>query len=388
MKKLFLFFLFIFSFQLGYSQYLQLSVYSEVSIVTVGPGENLYETFGHSTIRIKDPLLNFDLAYNYGVFDFSNPNFYSNFAVGKLEYRLARYPFQTFIKHNKQDKRWVKEQVLNLSQSQRQQFFEFLENNARQENASYLYDPYFNNCATKLRDISKIILKDSITLNKEYATGKTLRQLMNDELHWNTWGSFGINLALGTTLDKKATPEQYLYLPDFVFLAFEKGTIKINGLNEPIVKKQNDILVFDEPTLTFDFKSPIIIFSLLMCFGLFMTYRNMKKGKRSKWFDFILFMTTGLIGISIIFLWFFTDHATTPNNFNFLWAFAPNCIVAFYTLKTRLQKGVKKYLFLLLLFLGLMIIIWGLGIQLFSLSMIPLIVLFGVRYYYLLSSKE
>lgn len=388
MKKVLLFLLFVCCLNTTHAQYLQLSAYSEVSIVTVGPGENLYEVFGHSTIRIKDPILNFDLAYNYGVFDFSAPNFYTNFAKGKLVYKLARYPFKYFIQSNKEDKRWVKEQILNLTQEQKQQFFEYLENNAKQQNASYLYDPYFNNCATKLRDISRIILRDRIDLNEEYTSNKTLRQLMNEELHWNSWGSLGINIALGTTLDKEATPEQYLYLPDFVYLAFKEGTIDINGTLSPIVKKEVDILVFDEPDNQFSFLSPIVLFTLLLLIGVYFTYRDRKSGKRSKWFDFLLFFTTGLIGAGIVFLWFFTDHITTPNNFNFLWAFAPNLFISFYLLKDQIHKNIRRYIQMIGILLIGILVIWGAGIQLFSVALIPIFLLLGIRYYYLLTSEK
>jgi len=390
MKKTLLAFIFIFSSHLTFAQYFKLSVYSEVSIITVGPGENLYEVFGHSTVRIKDPVLNFDLAYNYGVFDFSKPGFYSNFAKGKLEYLLARYPFHNFVKSNQQDKRWVKEQVLDLTQEQKQHFFEFLETNAKRENAYYLYDPYFNNCATKLRDISRIILKDSIALSNEYAIGRTttLRQLMNNELRWNTWGNLGINIALGTILDKKATADQYLYLPDYVYEAFKNGTIVRNGVEIPIVKKENDILIFEETASVFRFSSPFVILSLLLIIGILITYRDIKRGRRSKWFDFALFFIPGVIGIGIAFLWFFTDHKITPNNFNFLWAFAPNAIVGFYLLKKSISSFLKKYILSLNIFLALMAVIWLVGIQLFAVSLLPVLLLLGLRYLYLLTSKE
>ncbi|MFY0604303.1 MAG: DUF4105 domain-containing protein [Flavobacteriaceae bacterium] len=389
MRKLLLFFLFSFLISSVSAQsYLKLSVYAEVSIITVGPGENLYEVFGHSAIRIKDPVLNFDLVYNYGIFDFNAPGFYLNFAKGKLQYLLARYPFQQFVSSYKSDKRWIKEQILNLNKEQKQQFFEYLENNARQENASYLYDPYFNNCSTKLRDISNIILNDSITFNKSYASNKTLRELMNDELHWNSWGSLGINIALGTVLDKKATPTQYLYLPDFVFSAFDKGKIIINGTSQPIVKKETNILIYEEPAYSFSFSSPIVIFSVLFFIGVLITYRDFKKRTRSKWFDFLLFFITGIIGIGIVFLWFFTNHMTTPNNFNILWAFAPNIIIGFFLLKNKYHKRIKKYIWLLLVLLILMLVFWVAGIQLFATAMIPFLLLLAYRYYYLLTLKE
>ena len=81
MKKI-VFILILLMGSIGFSQTLKLSVYSEVSILTVGPGEELFTAFGHTAIRIKDPLLRIDVVYNYGMFDFNQPNFYTNFVSG------------------------------------------------------------------------------------------------------------------------------------------------------------------------------------------------------------------------------------------------------------------------------------------------------------------
>ena len=102
--------------------------------------------------------------------------------------------------------------------------FQLLEVNSYPENANYLYDPYFNNCATKLRDITKEILGDQVQFPSSFSNEDyTMRQLMNKELPWNTWGNFGINLALGNTLDKAITSEEYMYLPDYVYKAFKRA---------------------------------------------------------------------------------------------------------------------------------------------------------------------
>ena len=163
-KILFLAFLCFFSIK-KISAQRTLSDTSEIAIVTAGPGAVLYEKFGHSAIRIIDPNLNIDLIYNYGIFDFNTPNFYTNFAKGKMYYLLAKYDFKYFIASYKRDERWLKQQFLNLNLSEKQIIFNYLENNALQENATYLYDPFFDNCATKIRDILSINLKDSIILN-------------------------------------------------------------------------------------------------------------------------------------------------------------------------------------------------------------------------------
>lgn len=377
LKKSFFFFFFI--SQIGFAQSKQLSPNAEISIITAGPGELLYEGFGHTTIRVKDN--DFDLAYNYGIFDFNAPNFYLNFSKGRLLYKLQSYPFHYFVRSYQRDNRWIKEQVLNLNQSEKQEIFEYLENNAKPENATYLYDPFFNNCATKPREILELILKDSIVFDDSYITNnKSFRELMNDEINWNSWGSFGINLALGSKLDKIASTKEYMYLPDFVYSGFNNATIVHNDNKENLVKLDRYILKFNEITPKAELFSPLLVFSILLILGLIITLKDIKRNKRSKWFDFLLFFVTGIIGVSIVFLWFFTDHSTTPTNYNFLWAFAPNLIVAFYLLKSQPKMWVKKYVSLVLILLLVIPIIWLTKVQQLPLASLPLLILLLLRY--------
>ena len=242
---------------------LKLSVYSEISIITVGPGEVLFETFGHSAIRVKDSILGMDTIFNYGLFDFNQPNFYLNFVKGKLIYKIGKQSFPNFLASYNYQKRWMKAQVLNLSQDEKQKMFQLLEVNSYPENANYLYDPYFNNCATKLRDITKEILGDQIQFPTSYSNEDyTMRQLMNKELPWNTWGNFGINLALGSTLDKAITAEEYMYLPDYVYLAFKNAKKSKNNATISLIKNENIILKFKEKEIITQWYNPFFVFSI------------------------------------------------------------------------------------------------------------------------------
>ncbi|WP_418650384.1 DUF4105 domain-containing protein [Tenacibaculum aestuariivivum] len=363
---------------------LKLSTYSQISIITSGPGEALYEKFGHTAIRVKDPVLQLDLIYNYGIFDFSGPSFYADFTKGYMKYKLAKYPFYLALKSAQQDKRWVKEQVLNLTQTQKNIFFTILEINASPKNASYLYDPYFNNCATKPRDIIKQVIGNNLIFNNNFVSKNTsLRALMNHEIHTNTWGSLGINVALGNRLDKTATPSEYLYLPDYVYEALNVAKILKDGKEENLVSKTSVLLNFDEKESKSDAISPFVIFFILLITGLIITYKDYKNATRSKWLDFALFFTTGILGVLIVYLWFFTNHSTAPNNFNFLWAFAPNLIVAFFLIQKKSPKWIAKYCMLLLAFLVIVSIIWITKIQLLSITLLPLFILLAARYWFL-----
>ncbi|WP_405566489.1 DUF4105 domain-containing protein [Polaribacter sp. Asnod6-C07] len=363
-----------------------LSVYSEVSIITAGPGTELYEAFGHSAIRIKDPVLQLDLIYNYGMFDFNQPNFYANFTKGKLLYKLARYDFKYFLASYKRDKRWVKQQVLNLTQQEKQAFFKYLENNALPKNANYYYDPFYNNCASKLRDITTSVLGDRVAFNDDkIEKNLSFRQLMNKEIYWNTWGNFGINLALGSKLDKKATSEEYMYLPDYVYKIFKNSSLFIDNQPKKLVKKEIILLDYEEIEQKVSILNPFVIFSIIAFIGLFITYKDFKNYKRTRLLDFTLLFISGIVGVLILFLWFFTDHSTTPNNFNFLWAFAPNLIIAFLLFKKNQPKWIHTYFKILLGLLLLIPFLWVLKIQLFPLAVIPLLVLLLVRYLFLTS---
>jgi hypothetical protein len=384
MKKNYVFLFFLFLFTKSFYAQVNLSVYSEVSIITAGPGTELYEAFGHSAIRIKDPVLRLDLIYNYGMFDFNAPNFYSNFTKGNLLYRLGRYKFEYFLAGYKRDKRWVKQQVLNLNQDEKQAFFMYLENNVLPENASYSYDPYFNNCATKLRDITTTILGDKVNLsNKNLDKNRSFRQLMDKEIPWNTWGSFGINLALGSKLDQKAGFTQYMYLPDYVYSIFNNSTLFIQNQPKKLIKREDVLLNFKELKQETSIYNPFLIFSIISLIGIFLTYFDFKNKKRSKWIDFIILFTTGIVGVLIVFLWFFTDHSTTPNNFNFLWAFAPNLIIAFLTLGKQQQKWLNYYFKFSLFLLLIIPILWIVKVQLFPIAVIPLLILLFTRYLFL-----
>ena len=385
MKQTFLFiFIFFVSIQHNFSQKLVLSDQSEISIITAGPGDVLYEAFGHSAIRVKDPTLNLDIIFNYGLFDFNQPNFYVNFVKGRLLYRLGKQSFRRFITSYDYQQRWVKDQVLNLSLVDRIKIFEYLNENSLPANAEYLYDPYFNNCATKLRDITKEILGNKIQFPSSFSDENfSLRQLMNQELPWNTWGSFGINLALGNTLDKELIADNYMYLPDYVHKGFQKATITENKITTPLVLEERQLLRYTEKQIKIQWYNPFFVFSLLLLITIVVTFRDQKRNIRSKWLDFTLFFGTGVLGIIICFLWFFTDHYTAPNNFNLLWAFVLNFFVAFILLKSRIPSWISKYLLFYLFLLFGAIVTSFIGLQQFSNAVFPIMALLFLRTFYI-----
>ncbi|UOB17205.1 lipoprotein N-acyltransferase Lnb domain-containing protein [Abyssalbus ytuae] len=384
MRKIILNFLFFIPYFFT-GQNLQLSPQAEISIITCGPGEELYSSFGHSAFRVKDPSLNIDIAYNYGTFDFNTPNFYGKFAQGKLLYHLSVYSFKVFEYSYLQEQRWVKEQVLNLTREEKNKLFHFLNNNAKPENKFYLYDFFFDNCSSKIRDVLVNVLDNNLKFNNNYIKDSyTFRELIQMNLNPNSWGSFGIDLALGSVIDRNATPYEYMFLPDFIFSAFEHA--KIKDSNQPVVKKTNTILKSNKnfKIQPYFLLSPGFVYLILFLLVFFVTYTDIKNNKRSRWLDFSLFFFTGVIGIIVLLLWFATDHTMTKNNFNFLWAFPLNIVVSFFTIKKELKNWTWYYLIALLSFILITIFLWIFKIQVFPLMIIPVLLMLTIRYLYLL----
>lgn len=384
MKKTHLFLFYFLILITSINAQVQLSKKAEISIVTAGPGTELYEAFGHSAIRIKDPVFRLDLIYNYGMFDFKQPNFYTNFAKGNMIYSLAKYDFKYFLASYKRDKRWLKQQILNLNQQKKQAYFIFLENNALPKNKNYNYDPYFDNCATKLREITDEILRDKVTFNDNYAKTKlTFRDLTNREIHWNTWGSFGLNLIAGTPLDQKATSKEFLFLPKYIFDSFNSATIYIDSTTKNLIQREDVLLNFNEKEPEISIFNPLFIFSLLCLLILFKTYRDVKNNNRSKYLDFSILFISGLIGTLLLFLWFFSTHSTSPNNFNIFWAFPGNLIVAFFILKNEQKKWMNSYFKITLILLLIIPFLWIFAIQIFPIPIIPILISLFTRFFFL-----
>jgi hypothetical protein len=382
MLKYNLLLLFFLGFLLSFSQ-IKLSDKAEVSIITVEPGKDLNDTWGHSAIRIHDKKLGFDAVYNYGTYDFNTPNFYTKFMRGKLLFDLGTNQFHYFLRYYSSVNRGVTEQVLNLTQQEKQAYFEYLQNNAKPENRKYLYDFFFDNCATKLRFVNTEILQDKVLYKDElFSNNLTFRDLIYQKLEKHPWGKFGIDLALGAVIDREAIPKEYTFLPSYIFENFKAAQVYRKEGLVPLVKQTNVLYKQKMSQESKTIFTPLYIFSLLALIVLLITYNDYNQKKQTKWLDFILLFSTGLIGLLVVLLWFATDHSTTKNNFNVLWAFLPNLFFAFYVFKASKQHLLKRYYLNLLILLVLMIFIWVFKIQVFNMAMIPIILMLGVRYYF------
>ena len=382
LKKIITFFILLFSL-LSNAQ-LKLSNTSEISVLTIGSGHLLNDSFGHNAIRVKDSLYNFDLVFDYGRYDFESKGFYLNFARGKLDYMVGRSDFEDFLSFYKYQNRQVNEQQLNLSTKQKTAFYNFLTENMKPEKRYYPYDFFYNNCATKITDAIESILADQIKYSPPIAFKKeTFRNLIRSDLNINSWGSLAIDIALGSKIDQKATIKEHVFLPKNLYLLLENSIAASTNLK--IVKKSKLLNSSTATTKTSEgLFSPLAILSLIALLILFITFNDYKKNNRSTWLDVILFAFTGFVGLVLLLLWFATDHEATAYNYNLLWAFAINLLFIPSIIKTQLSNRGIKYIVFLVILLTLMIMHWVTGVQSFSIGLIPFLIAITTRYLFLI----
>lgn len=367
----------------SFGQANQLSPNAQISVLTIGPGASLNDAFGHNAFRINDRSVGMDIVYGYGEYDFDTPNFYLKFAQGKLKYQMSKHSFSDFYHTYAYYNRTIREQVLNLTSTEKQQVLEALQLNYKPENRKYLYDFFYDNCATRIRDVAVNAIERPVAFAPPADfKAKTFRQLIHDHTGRNNWGSFGIDIALGSVIDREATPYEHMYLPNYIHDFFATATLdgsqKLTGESTVIFKR------LEIPTKNNFLTSPLMLFSILAIFIIILTYNDYKKGTRSKWLDVMLFSLTGLTGIVVLLLWFATDHTATANNYNILWAFPLNIVVIGQLLKTNPKQWFKKYLKLLLILMTLLTLHWIIGVQIFAIGLIPLLLALIIRYVYLI----
>jgi hypothetical protein len=367
----------------AFSQPRKLGETAEIAVMTLGPYQpELYSAFGHSAIRVYDPTIDLDIVYNYGVFDFNQKNFYLNFAKGKMLYKLGLTYYEPFRDFYISQNRDVREQVLNLSLEQKQAVYDFLRNNYKPANRDYLYNYVYDNCASKIPDVLDTVLGDQLTYDSSYMTGKTIRTLMHDYLGNQPWGEWAIDIGLGAQIDKVADRKESMFLPDYVFLAFDQATISTPDGQAPIVKETNQIYQSAPDEASNGWLTPMNFFVILFFVVGFITHRNMKSGKRTKWIDGMLFGFAGFVGLWLVFLWAGTAHLSTWN-YDLLWAIPFHFPMVFLIRFKKFQRFSIGYFKITGIIYGLLLLTWALLPEPINMALVPFTLLLLLRAFYI-----
>ncbi|MBX2921292.1 MAG: DUF4105 domain-containing protein [Chitinophagaceae bacterium] len=374
MKKIGFIIITVFFSLTGFSQ--QDSSHVRISILTCGSGEDLYSTWGHSAIRVTDTTTHSDRVYNYGTFDFYDPDFYINFIKGKLLYYLGVESYMGFVDSYRLEQRRIIEQELNLTGEEKLRLLYALKENAKEENKFYRYDFLFDNCATRVRDIIRINTDSGLAVSNILPGKVTFRQMIYHDLNLNHsyWSKLGIDILLGSGLEKIVLNEQSMFLPEYLYKGFDSS---LNG-NKKLVGKKSVIYAGNETQPPASLFTPFVVFTfLLLVWILFSVSKSKALAVIVRVLDFLLFFVTGLLGILLIFMWTGTDHQLCRNNFNLMWAIPFHAIAAFSLISKK--QWLKKYWLASAILYGILLLSWFFLPQHLNTGLLPMVILLGWR---------
>lgn len=285
------------------------------SLLTCAPGTEIYSLFGHTAIRYENYTRRIDVVFNYGMFSFNTPNFIFRFVAGETDYQLGITPYSYFEAEYAMRGSSVYQQVLNLTQSEKERLLTILENNYLPENRIYRYNYFYDNCTTRARDKieecieGKVVYPDSLS-------GKSYRSIVHEFTAGSPWDEFGIDLCLGAEADKEINKRQQMFSPFYMkYYASNAYIVDAGGTRRPLILDETKI-VDVEP----DEVQPGFILSPLMCGALFLALCVVMawgqwKTQRIWWgWDIVLYGLQGLAGCIIAFLFFFSVHPTVGSN--------------------------------------------------------------------------
>lgn len=292
------------------------------SLITCGPGNDFYTTFGHTALRICDSARKTDIVFNYGTFDFNTPHFYLKFSRGILQYQLSISHFNNFMAEYVYEGRAVSEQRLLLTQEELERLYDALMENYLPKNRYYPYDFFIDNCATRVRDqIESALVGRHFYRSECSRENLSFRQLLHPPMEQKLeWWKFGIDLVLGARCDRKATTLQYMFLPEHLMVQSDTG--RFEGTRQPLAEPPHQLLPERRKELSNSFPPDIVLWAVLLVYGILSLSELLKKRTTciGKVADTLLYTATSLLSLLIVFLWFFTAHYCTKWNLNLLWA--------------------------------------------------------------------
>lgn len=303
-------------------------------LVTIGPGDAVWERFGHNLLWIHDPAAGTDQGYNYGLFSFEQENFVLRFVRGHMEYWMGGGDVGRQLAAYRTQDRSIHVQELALDTVEVRELQDFLEWNERPENRFYRYDYYRDNCSTRVRDALDRILDGRLEAwARQRLTGATYRDHTLRLTHGLFFVSAGMHFGLGPSVDRELDAWEAMFIPMEMRELLREFPGSGTGEEDGSFVR-SEWTYYDAQRAPLPETTPRWLVSFaavgLLTAGLIVVLARgsartggSSRGRGPKGFlvaTLPWLTAVGTAGLLVAFLWGFTDHVDTRWNLNLLQA--------------------------------------------------------------------
>ena len=297
-----------------------------VDLYTYGPGAVYWERFGHDALVITDTASGEAYAFNYGLFDFEQKDFYFNFARGIMIYRAAAWPAADDIQQYSGEGRSITDQHLNLTPAQRAALRDFLVWNVQPEHARYRYRYFADNCTTRVRDALNRALDGALQRQLTGPVAETYRSETDRLMSGQPWLMYLLDLGLGPYADQPLTRWTGAFIPARLMQEL-RGVRASDGAplvqSETVVSPQR---LPSPPAQAPDMRWPLLIAGLVLGSAFIVAAWLRDQYDIERWWFAVVgtlyASLAGIAGVLMLVLWFGTAHRAAWANEN-LWLFNP-----------------------------------------------------------------
>ena len=151
--------------------------------------------------------------------------FYVRFVRGRMDYRLGVERYPRFQQLYLRQGRALHEHVLHLSERDVRALADFLERNALPEHATYAYDFFRDNCASKVVDVLEDVLGPGRFDARCVPTDSTYLEALRPFMAGLPWTGWGMELILGADASSPMPACGHAFLPDVLAAQLEVMTL-------------------------------------------------------------------------------------------------------------------------------------------------------------------
>ena len=380
-----------------------LSSLAEISLITFDAGSSLYRAFGHSSIRVSDPVKNIDKLFTFGAIEnIDSPSVLLSLLYSRIETKAGAARFYDVLQYDiETQNRLIIEQKLNFSHEDKEKIYSYLLWKTQEVNKADKYDITKNNCATLSRDVIRLAWPTSLSENSflyKPASPLSYRSLIVPKLTDRPWTALVADFFLGSVADRKAELYDMTFLPDVLRSVLSIAHTKSGDETLPLVKSTTILFAPNARNqkrsieIHFAPKTPELILILLAAAAMiatvlqpifFLLSRKHEKAiaasriiaNMMQSFDILFFFITGIFGLLALLLSFGGRSAITAGNINFLWVLPTNIIFAFTCYKEKSSPLISGY-FLALVYLNIFVLIFqNRFIQHFNIAFTPVLLI-------------